>query len=331
MPWLAKVGRAGLVHAIAGLAARALNCANQPEPTALLPFCPQYWAAHVEAAQAPHPLSARDGRLIKPVPSAERLAPEDLQAHLEAALYPLQDEVGLRHAGLSCMGETAALALGISAVPPSRVHSPQARDLMCEAWARQGGPSKAEAAFFRAAAYLNAGLAAQALKDARFALVYGPQVEEEQQEGGSTLDSDAAAGGGASGRATAERRGPAWPAALALLSGAHEALADNVPAALAMQQAAEMDPEAEEYGAAMERLMRRIPDDCAAALRVRVALRWRPAAGAGGAGGQGSPTCVRTSCCRRRQRRTNLGPQSAGRRRGGAGSAPCGCRRGCAT
>ena len=52
----------------------------------------QYWSAHVEAAQAPHPLSARDGRLIKPVPHGESLPPPDLTAQLEAALYPLQDE-----------------------------------------------------------------------------------------------------------------------------------------------------------------------------------------------------------------------------------------------
>ena len=69
-----------------------------------LPLCPaQYWAAHVEAAQAPHPLSARDGRLIKPVPHSERLPPPELLAHLEAALHPLQDEVG-RAAGALATG-----------------------------------------------------------------------------------------------------------------------------------------------------------------------------------------------------------------------------------
>ena len=48
----------------------------------------------MEEAQAPNPLlSARDGRLIKPVPRSQRLEPADLQAHLQEALYPLQDEV----------------------------------------------------------------------------------------------------------------------------------------------------------------------------------------------------------------------------------------------
>ena len=52
----------------------------------------QYWARHVEEAQAPNPLSSRDGRLIKPVPPELRLAAAELVGHLEEALHPLQDE-----------------------------------------------------------------------------------------------------------------------------------------------------------------------------------------------------------------------------------------------
>lgn len=80
------------MQALTRLVCTAVHTVNAP--AVRLPFNAQYWAAHIEEAQAPNPLlSARDGRLIKPVPSSQRLSPEDLQAHLQAALYPLQDEV----------------------------------------------------------------------------------------------------------------------------------------------------------------------------------------------------------------------------------------------
>lgn len=47
-----------------------------------------------------------------------------------------------------------------------------------------------------------------------------------------------------------------------------------------MQRALELDPECEDYQEAVERLMRRIPEACAEALRVRArgsAGRWQPA------------------------------------------------------
>ncbi len=56
----------------------------------------QYWARQVEAAQAPNPLSTRDGRLLRPVPAERRLGPTQLQGHLEEALFALQDEVRRR-------------------------------------------------------------------------------------------------------------------------------------------------------------------------------------------------------------------------------------------
>lgn len=49
----------------------------------------------MEAAQAPNPLSTRDGRLLRPVPAERRLGPTQLQGHLEEALFALQDEVRL--------------------------------------------------------------------------------------------------------------------------------------------------------------------------------------------------------------------------------------------
>lgn len=157
--------------------------------------------------------------------------------------------------------------------------------MLCEAWAGGRRPGKAEAAFFRGAAYLAAGSPQQALKDARFALAYGPRLDEgtcgalvvaSSGSGGSF-----APGGGAApapiepAGGTAAARS-AWPAALALLSAAHEGLADNVLAALAAQRAHELDPENVDYAEAVERLIRRIPEACAAALQV---IEW---VGAGG-------------------------------------------------
>lgn len=132
---------------------------------------------------------------------------------------------------------------------------PQARDLLCATWAARRRPGKAEAGFFRAAGYLNAGCPEQALKDARYALVYGPQLEGSGVTAlvasSGTTDTPAGssgqggqAGGDSSGSAAPQIEAivnplSAWPAGLALLSAAHEALADNVPAALAMQASQE--------------------------------------------------------------------------------------------
>ncbi len=51
----------------------------------------QYWGRLVEEAQAPHPLSSRDGRLIKTIPPERRLAPQELQCQLEGALAEEED------------------------------------------------------------------------------------------------------------------------------------------------------------------------------------------------------------------------------------------------
>lgn len=112
--------------------------------------------------------------------------------------------------------------------------------MLCATWAALRRPGKAEAGFFRAAAYLNAGYPEQALKDARYALVYGPQLEGTAT---TSLVPSAAGSEGSSGGAAGAAAAPVpsgqllsgWPAGLALLSAAHEGLADNVPAALAMQ------------------------------------------------------------------------------------------------
>ena len=45
----------------------------------------------MEEAQAPHPLSSRDGRLIKTIPPERRLAPQELQCQLEGVLAEEED------------------------------------------------------------------------------------------------------------------------------------------------------------------------------------------------------------------------------------------------
>ena len=202
--------------------------------------------------------------------------------------------------------EKAAEAHLHRSTPPHPCRHPQARDLLCEAWAAGQRPARAEAAFLRGAAYLAAGNAKQALKDARFALVYGPQLDDLPPAAAAASAASPAAGsagagssgamvlsnggGGGGGGMAADALPPgagagrtsAWPAALALQSAALEALADNVLAALSMARAAELQPESEEYAAALERLMRRIPEECAAALQV--GGRGREAAGRRGLG-----------------------------------------------
>ena len=61
---------------------------------------------------------------------------------------------------------------------------------------------------------------------------------------------------------------PAWARALALHAAVLEAAADNTPAALAFQKAVELRPGVPLWQAALERLLRRIPDSHAAALQV---------------------------------------------------------------
>lgn len=110
----------------------------------------------------------------------------------------------------------------------------------------------------RAAAYLHAGDAQQAVKDLRVALVYGPQQEDgptsqaQQAKQTSTGSSSALVkrpgGAGKEEPEAAPQEPPppppleaagrlsGWPAALGLFSAALEALADNVPAVLAAQR-----------------------------------------------------------------------------------------------
>lgn len=105
----------------------------------------RYWAQVVGAAEAPAPLSSRDGRLLRLVPVESRLEPNALLSALGAALN----------------GECDLCE--------------EARDLLCAAWAAARTPGRSEAAFFRGLAYLEAGNHQQATRDAQVALVYGPR------------------------------------------------------------------------------------------------------------------------------------------------------------
>lgn len=175
-----------------------------------LAWLAKYWAHKVEAAQARHALSSRDGMLLRPVPSQRRLSEDQVRLHLECTLQ-----------------ECEALL-------------EESRDLICGAWARGRAPGRAEAAFFRGFAYLNAEDSEQAEKDATVALVYGPKAED-----GTSL----------------------WLSALMLRSAAHEARGANVPAVLDAARAADIDPEDPRPTCSLERLLRRVPEHYAEAVR----------------------------------------------------------------
>ena len=174
------------------------------------PWLARYWALAVQAAQAPHPLSRRDGLVMRLVPAERRLPPDQLVASLLGAL-----EAGL-------------------------VPAAEARDLMCGAWAEARGPSRAASALMRAAAYLQAGQVDQACRDVKFALVYGPQRTTAPASGSS----GAGAGGSTAGASSGSGAGAAsaWPAGLALQAAALEAAGDNVGAALSAARALELEP-----------------------------------------------------------------------------------------
>ncbi|GAB4818861.1 hypothetical protein N2152v2_005907 [Parachlorella kessleri] len=211
----------------------------------------KYWSRLIKDAQAPNPLSSRDGLLLKTIPPERRLLAEELQHQLEGVL-----EEGWRE---------------------------EACDLMCAAWARGRKPGRPEVAFFRSAAYLRAGHPQLALRDVRLALVYGPQaslVHLSRSAGSSTSSSSQAlvpsnkgTKSSSEGAAAVPVEVPCWSAALALQSAVLEAEGDNVPAALSMAKALEFAaPECEAreaYEAALERLLRRIPEACARALQER--------------------------------------------------------------
>jgi tetratricopeptide (TPR) repeat protein len=107
----------------------------------------RYWTDRVGAAESKHPLSARDGLLLKQVPLQRRLESSRLQSCLCAAFQKLRWQEA-------------------------------SRDLIMESWARSQVAGRQETAFFRALAYLEADDAEQAVKDVAIALAYGPRRQD---------------------------------------------------------------------------------------------------------------------------------------------------------
>lgn len=226
----------------------------------------KYWSTLIFQAESPHPLSSRDGRLLKPVPIEHQLTTPS-EERGEDFVYRLS----------RVLTETPPLLEA-------------ARDAMCEAWtAGLKKPGRAGLALLRGAVYLSAGNGQQAIKDAKVALVYGLQEGNPYHHQRKNDN-------------VAPPTRPAWAPALGLLSGGHELLGDNISAILAAARAIEVDgyelqfkkageSESEErkdendtniqsipknkdnkdsvsyYQAAVDRLINRIPEPAANALR----------------------------------------------------------------
>jgi len=241
----------------------------------------KYWSTLIFQAEAPHPLSSRDGRLLKPVPIEHRLT-----------TVASKKEEGEEEGG----GGEFVYTLGrVLAETPPLLEA--ARDAMCEAWtAGLKKPGRAGLALLRGAVYLSVGNGQQAIKDAKVALVYGPQESNpyhHQKKNDNETNN---------GENVAPPTRPAWAPALGLLSGGREMLGDNISAILAAARAVEVDGyelqfkeaggskhESEEkggnddkqsipktennkenvsyYQAAVDRLINRIPEPAANALR----------------------------------------------------------------
>ena len=135
-----KTYKAGLAACpgAAGLAAGARLALDDAPAT----WFAAYWAKMVDAAQQPHPLSAREGKLLKLVPMQHRLN--------ESELRPLLTDFLLH----SC----------------ARLED--ARDTVWSMWKEGRSPGRGEVAFFRAAAYLQSENAEQAQRDSRVAITY---------------------------------------------------------------------------------------------------------------------------------------------------------------
>ncbi len=169
-----------------------------------------YWSKLVDAAQQPHPMSSRDGKLLKLVPKQHRLTQIQLQNLVNDFL--LADTWWFE----------------------------EAKNLVWNAWTEARTPGRAELAFFRAAAYLQANNPDQAQRDSLVALAYGPK---ETSSGNST-----------------------WAAALFIHTSILEVKGENVSALFHAASAAEIDPTTL-VAEAVDRLLRRVPEHYADAIR----------------------------------------------------------------
>lgn len=145
-----KTYREGLVQCEDSTATSELYAATLSFMEERIPahWLASYWMLRITEAEARHPLSSRDGVLLKPVPVQCHKPEKDIQSLIYAAMT--------EHTWIC----------------------DEARRLICHAWCRKKAPGKADAAFFRGVAYLGAENAEQAEKDATVALVYGPQEKK---------------------------------------------------------------------------------------------------------------------------------------------------------
>lgn len=196
-----------------------------------------YWCGRVKVGEAPHQLSSRDGRYLKPVPLEYRIpgGTETFSAILEGAL-------------------NKSFSLQIAA-----------KGALCDAWSLGVPGGRAGMALCRAAVYITTGHAGQAIKDATVALVYGPQEPNPLAAHSDPWPSSEKRGEGPVPLPTR----PCWAGALFLLSTAHECLGENVPAIYTAYRAYELWPDdtPSEYLEAIERLKRRVPEAVHEALK----------------------------------------------------------------
>ena len=168
----------------------------------------KYWSSKVAKAEAPNPLSSRDGVLLRKVPASKRL--HDFEGPLTSLIA--QNE-------------------------PFRE---ECKDLMVESWADGNLIRRSDCAYVRAAVYFEAGNQQQCEHDATVALVYGP----------------------------CEKDGtPNWHAAFYLRSICYEKIGEYVAAVFDILQAIENGVGMELYNMTLDRLLPRIPEHYADAIR----------------------------------------------------------------
>ena len=171
-----------------------------------------YWGRAIEAAEQPNPMSSRDGKLLKPVPSPNNLSTSELVDGLAEQFS---------------MEEFWSIAAKEGAVA---------------SWKQNWTQCRSELALLRGLAYLHAGNAVQAEKDAQVAYVYGPQ-----DKNGKCLSSPV----------------------LLLHSNALERRSDNIMALLYAARAAEVDEGCSLAKEAISRLVNRVPDHYSQAVKLR--------------------------------------------------------------
>lgn len=171
-----------------------------------------FWSRAIEAAEQPNPLSSRDGKLLKPVPSPNNLSPSEL---IEVLAEQFSNE------------DYWSLA---------------SKEGVVACWRQNWILCRSELAMMRGLAYLNAGNAVQAEKDAQVAYVYGPQ-----DKSGKCLSSPV----------------------LLLHSNALERRGDNVMSLLYAARAVEVDEECFLAKDVISRLVNRVPDHYAQAVNMK--------------------------------------------------------------